>query len=116
MIAGRISGLPAFLCAAIATMLMTMTPGIVPARCDTGPAVPAGELNSRSVRLPDSAAPVRYDLRFSPDLVAATFEASETIVLDVFKPLSTITLNAAELKVSRAALRSTRQAAQPITK
>src|SRR5262249_30086200 len=63
-----------------------------------------------SARLPDTIAPVRYDLRLTPDLATAKFDGNELIELDVFKPVSTIFLNAAELSVSGAALRSSRRA------
>jgi len=63
---------------------------------------------SRDTRLPDVAAPVRYDLSFCPDLPHGKFAGTESILLDVFKPLSTITLNAAELSVSGVCLRPVR--------
>jgi aminopeptidase N len=48
-------------------------------------------------RLPEVAAPENYKLRFTPDLDKATFDGDETIAINVLKPTSEITLNAAEI-------------------
>ncbi|MGA2856655.1 MAG: M1 family metallopeptidase [Candidatus Sulfotelmatobacter sp.] len=48
-------------------------------------------------RLPEAARPENYKLTFTPDLEKATFEGDETIAIQVLKPTSEITLNAAEL-------------------
>ncbi len=53
-------------------------------------------------RLPRHVVPVRYDLRFEPDLTAATFAGHETITVTVHQPTSEITLNAAELDITSA--------------
>ena len=48
-------------------------------------------------RLPQVARPDNYKLTFTPDLEKATFEGEETITIQVLKPTTEITLNAAEI-------------------
>jgi len=48
-------------------------------------------------RLPEVARPENYRLVFTPDLEKATFEGDETISIQVLKPTSEITLNAADI-------------------
>ncbi len=48
-------------------------------------------------RLPDTAVPTHYQLKFTPDLRTAKFEGSETIDIEVRKPINTITLNAVDI-------------------
>ncbi len=48
-------------------------------------------------RLPETARPENYKLTFTPDLDKATFEGNETIAVQVLKPTSEITLNAADI-------------------
>ena len=48
-------------------------------------------------RLPDTVRPEHYTLALTPDLKAATFSGVETIDVTVAEPVSTITLNAAEI-------------------
>jgi len=48
-------------------------------------------------RLPETARPENYKLKFTPDLDAAKFEGDETIAVRVLKPTSEITLNAADI-------------------
>src|SRR5438270_1148483 len=49
-------------------------------------------------RLPEGIArPQNYNVTFTPDLDKATFEGDETIAIQVLKPTSEITLNAAEI-------------------
>ena len=48
-------------------------------------------------RLPEVSRPENYKLTFSPDLEKATFEGEETISIRVLKPISEITLNAADI-------------------
>ena len=55
-------------------------------------------------RLPEGVVPQHYDLRFTPDLVKATFTGDETIEVQIAKPLSSITLNAAELEIPEASI------------
>jgi aminopeptidase N len=52
---------------------------------------------ARAQRLPEVARPENYKLTFTPDLDKATFEGDETIVIEVLKPTSEITLNSAEI-------------------
>ena len=49
-------------------------------------------------RLPDTVRPEHYGLTLSPDIKNATFTGSETIDVQVLKPVDSITLNAAEIK------------------
>ena len=49
-------------------------------------------------RLPGSVRPEHYSLTITPDLKAATFTGSETIDVVVERPVSAITLNAAEIE------------------
>ena len=48
-------------------------------------------------RLPEIARPGNYKLTFTPDLDNAKFEGDETITIEVLKPTSQITLNAADI-------------------
>ena len=48
-------------------------------------------------RLPETARPENYKLKFTPDLDAAKFEGDETITVRVLKQTSEITLNAADI-------------------
>ena len=50
-------------------------------------------------RLPEGAVPQHYNLTFTPDLAKATFAGEETIDVLLLKPVSSITLNAAELEI-----------------
>jgi aminopeptidase N/puromycin-sensitive aminopeptidase len=58
-------------------------------------AVSAGTLQAQ--RLPNTVHPESYTLTLAPDLNAATFTGVETIDVTVKEPVSTITLNAAEI-------------------
>lgn len=64
------------------------------------------------VVLPDSAAPVAYDLAIVPDVQAGTFTGSVKITLDVKKPTADIALNAADLRFDSVAL--SHVAAKPV--
>jgi aminopeptidase N len=55
-------------------------------------------------RLPEGVVPQHYDLRFAPDLQKATFTGEETIDVQVAKPVSAITLNAADLEIEEASV------------
>ena len=57
-------------------------------------------------RLPDAVAPEHYQLRFTPDLAQATFAGDETIEVKVLHPVSSITLNAAEIRFQEVAITS----------
>jgi aminopeptidase N len=48
-------------------------------------------------RLPETARPQNYKLKFTPDLESAKFEGDETIAVSVLKPTSEITLNAVDI-------------------
>jgi puromycin-sensitive aminopeptidase len=65
-------------------------------------------------RLPALAKPIRYQMKFEPDLVKFTFDGEETVSLQVYKPTRDIYLNAAELKLSQASIsRSGERTGQP---
>jgi aminopeptidase N len=49
-------------------------------------------------RIPAIASPKHYQLTISPDLASENFAGDETIQIDLLKPSSSITLNAAEIK------------------
>ncbi|HVP63386.1 MAG TPA: M1 family aminopeptidase [candidate division Zixibacteria bacterium] len=49
-------------------------------------------------RLPETAVPSSYDLKFEPNLAQATFTGDETVHVRVLKPTSTITLNALDIQ------------------
>jgi len=59
---------------------------------------------ARAQRLPEGVVPQHYDLRFTPDLVKATFDGEETIEVQIAKPVSSITMNAAELEIGEASV------------
>jgi len=61
-------------------------------------------------RLERTAIPKRYDLRIQPDLKQARFDGDVTIHLEIAEPISSITLNAAELDVHHAELNDGTQA------
>ncbi len=55
-------------------------------------------------RLPDAVVPTAYDLTVDPDASALTFAGSGTVAITVAKPVMSITLNAADLIISRASV------------
>ena len=59
-------------------------------------------------RLPRTAVPSRYDIRFEPDLTTLTFRGTQTVALDVAERISDITLNAVELTIESAGLENDR--------
>jgi puromycin-sensitive aminopeptidase len=59
-----------------------------------------------SYRLPQSVRPVRYRIELTPDLTTARFAGRVEITLDVQEAVKEITLNAAELDITSAVLRS----------
>jgi puromycin-sensitive aminopeptidase len=61
--------------------------------------------NDADYRLPRTALPKRYELRITPDLVAAEFTGHVAIELEVSQSTSRIVCNAAELEVSGAFIR-----------
>jgi puromycin-sensitive aminopeptidase len=56
----------------------------------------------KSIRLSSEFIPSRYELHLKPDLVAFTFEGSETIHLTLKKSTKSITLHAIELEIDSA--------------
>ncbi|HEY9712886.1 MAG TPA: hypothetical protein V6C72_05420, partial [Chroococcales cyanobacterium] len=59
---------------------------------------------SMAFRLPEGSAPTQYRLNFEPDLVKNTFQGKEEIDITVSKPLTQLTLNAAEIQFGAATL------------
>ncbi len=57
-------------------------------------------------RLPDTAVPTHYQLKFTPDLQTAKFAGSETIDLEVRKATNTITLNAVDIDFQKVEITS----------
>ena len=57
-------------------------------------------------RLPDTATPHHYILKFTPDLKAATFGGEETIHGDINRPTREITLNALEIEFHEVTVQS----------
>ncbi len=55
-------------------------------------------------RLDRNVRPLAYDIQVKPDAKALTFSGSETVTVDVAQPTRTLTLNAADLQVTSAAL------------
>ncbi|HWN92783.1 MAG TPA: M1 family metallopeptidase, partial [Verrucomicrobiae bacterium] len=55
-------------------------------------------------RLPATVIPQRYDLRLEPNLEAATFAGTASIIVEVREPVIEILLNAAELAIESAAV------------
>ncbi|QNI32802.1 M1 family metallopeptidase [Alloacidobacterium dinghuense] len=54
--------------------------------------------NASAQRLPDTVRPEHYGLILTPDLKSATFTGTETIDVQIQKPVDSITLNAIEIK------------------
>lgn len=61
---------------------------------------------SRAQRLPDNAIPDSYDLKFEPDLSAATFAGEETIHVRLQKAATSVVLNSAEIEIKEASIAS----------
>jgi aminopeptidase N/puromycin-sensitive aminopeptidase len=57
----------------------------------------ASSCTAQAQRLPNTVRPESYTLTLAPDLTAATFTGVETIDVTVKEPVTTITLNAAEI-------------------
>src|SRR2546427_8174219 len=55
-------------------------------------------------RLPATVVPQRYDLRLEPNLDAATFAGTVSIIVEVREPVIEILLNAAELAIESVAV------------
>jgi aminopeptidase N len=61
-------------------------------------------------RLPDGVTPIHYDVSVTANAAALTFDGVETITVNVTRPTSTITLNAANLVIKGATLDRTKTA------
>lgn len=55
-------------------------------------------------RLPEAVVPESYDLTFEPNLEKATFSGEEVIHVRIEKPMTKVTLNAAELEFREASI------------
>ena len=73
-------------------------------RTSTSPAGVADD--PAAYRLPTAVLPRHYRLTLTPDLAAATFAGEVEIDVDVTEPTATVVLNAAELAISSATLRT----------
>ncbi len=58
-------------------------------------------------RLPTGVVPLAYDIHVEPDATRLTFAGSETIAINITLPTKTITLNAADIAISRVMLDGT---------
>ncbi|NYE59698.1 aminopeptidase N [Duganella sp. 1224] len=67
-------------------------------------AAPAAKAAQVTTQLPRTAVPTHYALSLTPDAANSRFSATVTIALDVKQTTSSLTLNAADLKFSAAAL------------
>jgi aminopeptidase N len=56
------------------------------------------------IQLPTNVVPTHYDIFVRPDVDQRTFEGSVKIAIEVMEPTTTVTLNAADLAISRAIL------------
>ena len=63
-------------------------------------------ISTHAQRLPDTAVPDSYDLKFTPDLASTTFAGEETIHVHLQKPTTSVTLNAAEIEIKEASIAS----------
>jgi len=63
-------------------------------------AVPSLALSVQAQRLPANVLPSHYTLHLSPDIQGKTFAGTESISVTLAQPASTVTLNAAELKIT----------------
>lgn len=67
-------------------------------------AAPAAKVAQVTTQLPRTAVPTHYAVSLTPDAANSSFSASVTIALDVKQATNSLTLNAAELKFSAAAI------------
>jgi aminopeptidase N len=84
--------------AAFRAVAMASAASLLPAPCPAGPP-PSGR-----VVLPDTAAPIHYDISFQPDSKNLAFSASASIRLVVKVPTDSLVLNAADLVIDHAEL------------
>ncbi|NRR32027.1 M1 family metallopeptidase [Oxalobacteraceae bacterium] len=88
--------------AAVLTLIgLSALPVGASAAARPGAALAQGQITTQ---LPRNAVPSHYAVSLTPDAAAATFSASVTIALDLRQRSSSITLNAADLAFSRAAI------------
>ncbi|HVH89696.1 MAG TPA: hypothetical protein VM912_23465, partial [Terriglobales bacterium] len=69
-------------------------------------AVLVSSFNLQAQRLPGGVVPEHYQLTFTPNLQDASFSGDEIIDVRVLKPMTTISLNAAEIKFVSASVES----------
>jgi aminopeptidase N len=67
-------------------------------------AAPAPKAAQATTQLPRTAVPTHYAVSLTPDAAHSTFSASVTIALDIKQATDSLTLNAADLKFSSAAI------------
>jgi aminopeptidase N len=67
-------------------------------------AAPAAKMAEVTTQLPRNAVPTHYAVSLVPDAANSSFSASVTIALDIKQATDTLTLNAADLKFSAAAI------------
>ena len=58
-------------------------------------------------RLPRSVVPNRYEIELTPDLVNFVFAGHENVTVQVVEPVREFTLNAVDLEITSATLRTT---------
>ncbi|WP_332851916.1 M1 family metallopeptidase [Duganella sp. S19_KUP01_CR8] len=85
--------------------LLGLTSGLAPLTVAAAPAAKAANaVNKITTQLPRNAVPTHYAVSLTPDAVNSSFSASVTIALDIKQASNSITLNAADLKFSTAAI------------
>ncbi|GJJ00155.1 aminopeptidase [Duganella rhizosphaerae] len=67
-------------------------------------AAPSAKVTKVTTQLPRNAVPTHYAVSLTPDAANSSFSASVTIALDIKQASNSITLNAADLKFSAAAI------------
>ncbi|MES2163517.1 MAG: M1 family metallopeptidase [Pseudomonadota bacterium] len=82
--------------------LLGLTSGLAPLTVAAAPAAKAA--NKVTTQLPRNAVPTHYAVSLTPDAANSSFSASVTIALDIKQASNSITLNAADLKFSTAAI------------
>ena len=84
--------------------LLGLSSGLAPLAVAAIPAPPAAKAPKVTTQLPRNAVPTHYAVSLAPDAANSSFSASVTIALDIKQASSSITLNAADLKFSAAAI------------
>ncbi|NVM79809.1 aminopeptidase N [Duganella sp. SG902] len=88
----------------LAVMAMLGWAAGAPALAAATPAPKAAQARQVTTQLPRGVAPTHYAVSLTPDAANGAFSASVTIALEVKQPTSSLTLNAADLKFSAAAI------------